>query len=430
MPILAGSCLGGGTAINYTTSFPLPEPVREEWDRSSGLSLFASPRFAESLDRVATRSAVATEWSPPGRRDEILERGLEALGWHVDRLPRNVTGCVGGAECGFCGYGCRPGAKNSTDRTFLADAVEAGARVVTHCHADRVTISAGSVTGVKATIRRPGALPREVTVRAHTVVVACGAIHTPAVLARSGIASPALGRNLHLHPVSAVLGVFPERVAPWTGALQTRYSDELADLDHGYGVKFETGPVHFALAASAFGWESSVRLREDISRLGHTGLVGILMRDRDTGSVRVGRDGRPRVHYDVSRYDAKHMRAGILGAARILAAAGAEEIASLHTPPVRIWPSGDEDWIDAWQLAADTRGYRNGRLSYVSFHQMGSARMGSDPESSVADATGEVHGVRGLHVADASTFPGSSGVNPMLTIMAIADHVARCICDS
>lgn len=426
MPILAGSCVGGGTVINYTTSFALPGRVRSQWDRTGGLTLFESAGFAESIDRVSARARVATEWSPPGNRDRILERGLAALGWHVDRLPRNVTNCMAGAECGFCPYGCRHGAKNSTDRIYLAEAVGAGARIVPHCHADRVTIDAGRAGGVVATVRQPGRRPGRLTVRARCVVVACGAIHTPAVLARSGVSSPALGRNLHLHPVSAVNGYFAERVEPWTGALQTRYSDEFADLDDGYGVKFETAPVHFALAASAFGWESASRLREDVGRLGHMGLVGILLRDRHPGRVRVGRDGRPRVNYEVSGYDADHMRTGLRSAARVLAAAGAEEISSLHTPPVRVRPSGDR-WLDDWDRAADGRGFRRCRMSYVSFHQMGSARMGSDVRRSVIDETGAVHGVRGLHVADGSAFPGSSGVNPMLTIMAIADHVARAI---
>ena len=125
LPILAGSCLGGGTAINYTTSFPLPPATRAEWDQRSGLSLFTSPRFQRSLDRVALRLDVGTRWTTPGIRDQLLERGCKSLGWHVDVIPRNVTGCREGVECGYCGYGCRHGAKNSTARTYLAAAARA-----------------------------------------------------------------------------------------------------------------------------------------------------------------------------------------------------------------------------------------------------------------------------------------------------------------
>jgi len=424
MPILAGSCLGGGTTINYTTSFPLPQQVREEWDALSGLGVFTSDRFARSLERVAARSGIGTRWNTPGERDALLERGCRALGWHVDAQPRNVTDCAEGLECGYCGFGCRRGVKNSTDRTYLRDAVTAGARLVTQCDVDRVTMAGGRATGVEATIRPSAHAPIRLTVKAGLVVAACGALHTPALLRRSGLTLPAIGRRLHLHPATAVAGVFPHRVEPWSGALQTRYSDAFANLSEGYGARFETAPIHFAVPASAFGWQSPRQFQQDLSRLAHTSVVGVLLRDREAGRVAVGRDGRPRVHYELSDYDAGHVRLALLGAADVLAAAGAQEIVTLQTPPARVRP-GTPNWRDRLMAEADGRGYTRARMSYISFHQMGSAGMGRDPSGSVVDESGEVHGVRGLYVADGSAFPASSGVNPMITIMAIADHVAR-----
>ena len=429
MPILAGSCLGGGTTINYTTSFPLPQEVREEWDALSGLGVFTSDRFAQSLERVAVRSGLGTRWNTPGARDALLERGCRALGWHVDAQPRNVTDCAEGLECGYCGYGCRRGAKNSTDRTYLRDAAAAGARLVTRCGVERVTMARGEVTGVEATIRPSAHPPIRLAVKARIVVVACGALHTPALLRRSGLTLPAIGRGLRLHPATAVAGVFPHRVEPWSGALQTRYSEAFANLSEGYGARFETAPVHFALPASGFGWESARRFQSDLSRLAHTSIVGVLLRDRDAGRVAVGRDGRPRVHYELSDYDAAHVRRALLGAAEVLAAAGAEEIFTLHTPPARVRP-GTPNWRERLAAEADGRGYQRARMSYISFHQMGSATMGRDPSTSVASETGEIYGVRGLYVADGSAFPTSSGVNPMITIMAVADHVAQAIGDA
>jgi len=429
MPILAGSCLGGGTAINYTTSFPLPQPVREEWDALSGLGVFTSDRFTQSLERVGLRSGLGTRWNTPGERDGLLERGCRALGWHVAAQPRNVTDCAEGLECGYCGYGCRRGAKNSTDRTYLRDAADAGARLVVQCDVERVTRERGRVTGVEATIRRSAGPPIRLTVKARAVVVACGAVHTPAVLRRSGLTNPAIGRGLRLHPATAVAGVFPHRVEPWSGALQTRYSEAFANLDAGYGARFETAPVHFALPASGFGWESARRFQHDVSRLAHTSIVGVLLRDRDAGRVAVGRDGRPRVHYELSDYDAGHVRRALVAAAEVLAAAGAREIFTLHTPPARVRP-GTPNWRARLIAEADGRGYQRARMSYISFHQMGSAALGRDPSQSAADETGELHEARGLYVADGSAFPTSSGVNPMITIMAIADHIALGIAEA
>ncbi|NIM51263.1 MAG: oxidoreductase [Gemmatimonadales bacterium] len=424
MPILAGSCLGGGTVINYTTSLPLPERTRAQWDRHSGLSLFSSPRFAESLERVNRRLNVGTRWTTPGMRDQLLERGCHALGWHVDVMPRNVTDCLEGLECGFCGYGCRHGAKNSTDRTYLKDAAAAGTRMVVHCDVGRVITERGRATGVVGTVHSPAGKPYKLTVRARAVVLAAGAIHTPAILKRSGLSNKNIGRWLRLHPATAVMGVFPERVEPWSGSIQSRYSDQYADLHDGYGAKFETAPAHFALAASAFGWESARQFKRDVARLSHLSLCGVLLRDRDAGRVAVGRDGRPRVHYELSHYDVAHVRTALRGAAQVLAAAGASEIFTLHTPPVRVRP-GERAWLDRFAAAADSRGYRYCRMSYIAFHQMASATMGADRTRSVVGETGETYEIRDLYVADGSAFPTSSGVNPMITIMAIADHVAR-----
>jgi choline dehydrogenase-like flavoprotein len=424
LPILAGSCLGGGTAINYTTSFPLPPATRAEWDRLSGLTLFQSPRFRHSLDRVSARLGVGTRWTTPGIRDQLLERGCRSLGWHVDVIPRNVTDCREGVECGYCGYGCRHGAKNSTTRTYLAAAAGAGARLVPHCEVERVRVEQGRATAVEGSVRDDRGQRHRLTVRASTVIAACGSINTPALLRRSGLENPNIGRGLRLHPATAVVGVFPQRVEPWSGSLQTRYSDQFADLDHGYGVKFETAPVHFALPASGFGWDSARQHREDIGRLANLSIVGVLLRDRDPGRVTLSPEGRPRVHYELSRYDVAHVRHGLRGAAQVLAAAGASELFSLHTPPARVMV-GHPGWLDRFAAAADARGYIKCRMSYITFHQMASCAMGSSPARSVVGETGESHDVRGLFVVDASTFPTSSGVNPMITIMAIADHVAR-----
>lgn len=428
LPILAGSCLGGGTVVNWTTSLPLGDATRVEWDRRSGLSLFSGHSFAESLARVSARSEVNVDNSEPGVRDQVLERGLRACGWQVDVIPRNATGCPNGLECGYCGYGCRQDAKNSTAKTYLADAIAAGARIVVRCDVERVLSEGSRAVGVIGTVRRPDGRAVRLTVRARAVVAACGALHTPALLTRSGLTNALIGRGLRLHPVSAVAGYFDERVEPWSGMLQTRRSEQFADQDDGYGAMFETGPVHWALPASAFGWESPEQHSADIRRLANLSVCGVLLRDRDGGRVVTGRDGRPRAHYELSAYDANHLRTAMLGAAQVLAAAGARELMTLQQPPARAIP-GANGWLDDFAGALDGRGLDRCRMALISFHQMASCAMGADPGRGVVDETGETFDLRGLFVADASAFVTSSGVNPMITIMAIADHVARGIAE-
>lgn len=98
----------------------------------------------------------------------------------------------------------------------------------------------------------------------------CGAVHSPSLLLRSGVRLPALGRHLALHPATAVFGLMDEAVRPWTGTIQAQYSDQFADLDRGYGFKFETAPLHPSLFALATPWESGVQHAEAMSRLPHT----------------------------------------------------------------------------------------------------------------------------------------------------------------
>jgi long-chain-alcohol oxidase len=411
--LLAGACLGGGTVVNYTTAFRTPDDVRDEW-AAAGVPAFAEDGFTAALDAVSARFSVTRAESEPGPRCAILARGCEALGWHHDRMPRNVRGCDA-VSCGFCGYGCRAGAKQSTLVTYLADAAGAGARIVVGTRAERVIVTAGAARGVVA---RTAAGDR-VTVRSRAVVVACGALQTPVLLRRSGLANPRIGRGLRVHPATAVLGQFDDVVEPWTGTMQAVYSDQLRRLDRGYGVKFETAPAHPGLVGMFLPWRSARQSLDDLRLLPRISPVAVLLRDRDAGEVRVSREGAPRVLYRLSDYDAGHLHAGIAGAARILEAAGATRVGSVHQARLSYEPgrSGDHGTFVA---ACASAGYAPGRLTLASFHLMASAAMGGSAATSACDPQGECWEVRDLIVCDGSAFPTSSGVNPMLSIAALA----------
>jgi len=421
--VLQGSTLGGGTVINYTTSFPTPDAVRHEWASGHGLPHFDGADYTRSLDAVARRLGVNTEHARPSARDQVLIRGLERLRWHHGLLPRDVRGCPQDDACGYCGMGCRRGAKQSTLITYLQDAAAAGARMVTNCDVQRVSITRGAATGVEARVGR-----YVVTVRARAVIVAAGSIHSPALLLRSGVALPALGRHLALHPATAVLADMDEDMRPWTGTVQAHYSDQFADLDRGYGFKFETAPLHPSLQALAAPWESAAQHREWMAKLPRTALVGILLRDRFGGRVSVDRDGVAVVDYALSRYDRGHLRRAIAGAAELLEAAGAREIWAPLARAVSYRPAaGASQAREDWLRRVDRAGWGANQLLLVTFHQMASCRMGASARTSVVDAENRVWGIRGLYVADASTFPSASGVNPMLTVMAMAHRAAAVI---
>ncbi|OLC86108.1 MAG: oxidoreductase [Gemmatimonadetes bacterium] len=419
--VLQGSTLGGGTVINYTTSFHTPDTVRGEWARKHGLPHFESAEFTRALDAVARRLGVNTDHAKPSGRDQILIRGLAQLRWHHGLLPRDVRGCSEDDSCGYCGMGCRRGAKQSTLITYLQDAAAQGARIVVGCDVRRVVIERRVASGIQARVG-----PHALHVRAKAVVVAAGSVHSPALLLRSGVTLPALGRHLALHPATAVLADMDEDVRPWTGTVQAHYSDQFADLDAGYGFKFETAPVHPSLQALAAPWESGAGHRDRMARLPKTALVGILLRDRFGGRVRVDRDGVAVIDYRLSRYDRAHLRRAMGAAAEVLEAAGAREIWAPLARTVTYRP-GSKGARDEWLERVDAAGWGPNELLLVTFHQMASCRMGASARTSVVDSEHRVWGIRGLYVADASTFPSASGVNPMLTVMAIAYRAAGVI---
>jgi choline dehydrogenase-like flavoprotein len=382
--------------------------VRAEW-AGHGVPGFGGDEFTRSLDAVEQRMDVNGEHGTPSGRDRVLEQGAAALGWHVAAQPRNVRGCDQNGVCGYCGFGCPLRAKQGTAETWLADAVAAGARVLVGTYARRVLVERGAAVGVDA---------GPVQVRARAVVVACGAFQTPALLRRSGLANASIGRNLHFHPVTLVAGEFDEPIRPWEGALQARYSEEHARLDGGYGVRYETAPIHPGFLGAGLQWDGARESLDFARRYPHMAPIFPLVRDRDGGEVVVGRDGQPSARYRISRYDLRHLRAGFLGAARILEAAGARRIVSTHARPVE-WQREAGGGIGRFLAEADARGWEPNRVLYASAHVMGTARMGGSPSTSACDPNGEAWEVSRLVVCDGSAFPTASGVNPMVTIAAI-----------
>ena len=408
--LLAGSCVGGTTTINYTTSFRTPEDVRSEWGAP-----FTSPEYEASLDAVCERLGVTTNEGRPSRRDEAMGRGLERLGWHAAAMPRNVRGCEQDVVCGRCGFGCPLGAKQSTLVTWLADAHAAGARVLASTRAQRIDLANGAVRAVQAQTSDG----HTVTARTRAVVVCAGALQTPVLLRRSGLANPNIGRHLHLHPTTGVSGLFDEEIRPWEGTMQALYSDQHRDLDGaGYGLKYETAPVHPGVLVAFAPWESAHEHAELIAQLPRLTGIGLLLRDRSEGEVQPARDGTPRVRYRLDPDDIRHVRVGLDGAAQILEAAGALRIFSSHAQLVAYEPA--KDTRQQFVRDADAVGYAPGRCTFYAFHPTGSARLGPTAATSATKPDGETWEARGVYVMDGSSFPSASGVNPMITIEAIA----------
>ena len=425
LAFLAGEAVGGSTAINWMTCLhPRPE-ARAEWARSGGMTDVATPEFDRTLAEVDHRLNVSTAESDVNPSNDALRRGCEALGYRKgsdwDIIPRNVLGCR--SRCGFCTFGCPYSARRSTLVTFLADAMRRGARLLASTRADLVEIDSGRVRGVRATYRKNG-VTRAVQVRARAVVAAGGALQTPALLLRSDVRSPGMGAGLRVDPTTALAGEFPKPVRTWEGPHQSVgvYRFQPTDAE-AHGPWIEVAPAHPGLSAIALGWDSSREYRRRMERIEYTATPIVLVRDVGEGRVTVDGEGRPEFDYRLTVRDRRNLVRGIEETARILRAAGATRLLSLHTPPIEVGGNGrplSESDLDRFLAETQAAGIRESSVALFSAHPMGSARAGTDPRTSAARPTGQVHGVEGLWIGDGSLLPSAPGVNPMISILALA----------
>ena len=428
--ILAGACVGGGTTVNWSTSLRLPPAVAASWGATLGRPAFAA-ELADAYDAVESRLGV-TVASVHNRNNRVIVDGCAALGWPVRPIPRNAD--CSGDQCGYCGFGCAYGNKRSTPLTYLRDALDAGAAVYANTRVVRVRTArdAGGtavVTGVDAVT----AGEREVTVDAPLVVVAAGALRTPAILARSGVQSRHLGQHLHLHPTSAVSAQFDEPIEAWHGTMQSVLCHRFSDTEDGFGATIEVAPAHPGLMALGLPWTGRDAHAQTMRSARYRASLIVLTRDRGEGSV--GLDERADVRYRIADDDARHLADGLSGAAQIAFAAGARSVSTLHSDTLTLsaedaTPAG----LDAFASTLLQRARTHAPLQLFSAHQMGTARMGALRQAQgrliaegAIDPEGRVYGVEGLLVTDASAFPTASGVNPMLTIMALAHRATSAL---
>ncbi len=418
--ILAGATVGGGTTVNWCTCLRLPERIAEEWAERSGivgLGAELAPHYAALEQRMNVRAAAGHN-----ANNRVVLDGASALGVDADVTPRNAS-CDCGAGCGYCGYGCAYGKKRSTAAAFLPDVATNGGAIYAGATALRVETLGGRA---RAVIARQAVAPGDVRafeVAAGLVVVAAGALRTPGILARSGVRHPLLGRRLFLHPVATAIAEFDRPIEAWSGPMQSVHCDAFNYRSGNYGAKIEAAPAHPGLAALALPWESRAKHARLMERLRNVATMIALTRDRDPGSIDL--DDEAYIRYRVSRYDGANVLAGLAALFDLAFAAGAVRVSTLHAKPIEVERS---QWTARYRERFARRlraaGIAPNRQLFFSAHQMGTAGMGADSKGSVVDPAGRVWGYENLLVADASVFPQSSGVNPMLTIMAMARRIA------
>lgn len=423
--IAQGRGVGGSTVHNLCYAVRTPDPILERWGAEFGLHDLSPDDLAPSLERVERALAVKQiQEAEVNALNRLVRQGCEAMGWHGVVQRHNREPC---ADCSAgCLFGCRASApgrgKQSMAVSYIPRAVAAGAQVYSDCLVEFIIVENGKVVGVKARLSEPDGMDTErLTIHSRAVVLAAGAINSPQLWLNSRLPDPmkCVGRNLHLHPAVFVGGIFDTEIDAHQGIPQSFYIDHFLDLerdpDSGYLLMPLFGPpVLVAASMPSFGREH----RELMDNYRHIAGLLVLLHDRSAGRVTVRRNGSPVIRYQLSQADRALLVEGMLNAAQLLFAAGANEIIVPYTRRIVIKELDDLEVIRQ-------RGVVENDILLASSHPQGTLRMGSDPRHSVVNSYGEAHAINGLFVVDASLFPTSIGIPPMLTVAAMSDRIAR-----
>ena len=418
--ILQGRSVGGSTVHNLCYAFRTPPAILRMWREEHALPELTDTSLLASFERVEANLRVK-----PIREDEVntlnrlLRSGAQRLGYSGFVTQHNRENCV---KAGYCLLGCSYDAKQSMLVTYVPRASEAGARVYANARAERIEAPASGPRRVHGhVVDHAGRTRGTIEVEARVVVLAAGAVASPDLLLRSRLGGSQVGRHLHLHPSVMVAGYWPEPIHAYRGIPQSYYIDEFIDLERephsGYVLMPIAGfPVLAAVNVPGFGRDHFRQMR-DFAKLG--GLL-VLLHDRSEGSVRSGRSlGKPEIRYALDATDRALLASGLRHCAEVLFAAGAQRVAVPFQPEPLLLERG----ADLGQIAR--REVREGTLPIASTHPQSTCRMGGDPATSVVNAFGELHGVRGVFVADMSVFPTSLGAPPQITTAALADRTAH-----
>jgi choline dehydrogenase-like flavoprotein len=414
IPYAEGRAVGGSTVINGGMAYRAPPPVLESWQRSTGIPELGPKEMERLYERVERRVHVAPQVDVSVGNDSLLMvQGARKMGWEVSVNRRNQHTCVGANNCGF---GCPTGAKQSTLVSYMPAAFAAGAGCLTDVRVERLLIEHGRAVGVEGraidpATRKPS---HKIVIRARAVVVACGAVQTAYLLLRHKLGAPSrqLGKNFTCHPNAKVIALYPFDIEAWKGVIQ--YAQIREFMDDGI-VLAETFVAPGALGAylpfhGAEVWAFMQRMNQML-------VSGVLVEDSGSGRVTRALFGMAEAHYEVTSTDHRRFLRGVKLLTEMHFALGAEKV-FLPFSTIPVVDSMDE------LRRVDEKTVPRSALDLFTVHLMGTARMGADPRTSVVSPAGELWDLPGCYVADASLFPSPIGVNPQLTIMALATRVA------
>lgn len=415
MPIFMGRLVGGSTAINTGSCFRTPPWVLDRWCEELDTDDLSPEAMRPRFERVERALSVEpADRASVGPIADIMARGCDALGWKHALMMRNAPGCRGE---GFCDFGCRTDARKSTNLSYIPAALEKGSMLFTGLRAHRVLVENGRAVGIEGL----DAHGRTLTVRADAVVFAGGALPTPVFLLKQGLcnSSGQVGRNLTVHPSTGFSALMDEPVDGHKHIPQGYYVEEFVRegiLINAAQADKNFVPLLFPLTGH--------RLMEIVEKSNRLVSFGLLIADsRRGGVVYPGPGGMPIVRYSLTKEDCARMHRALVVSGEMCWAAGARAVYPTNIPMPVIEDRAAWKRFTELELSASD-------LMLTSYHPLGSCKMGRDPKTSVVGLDHQAHDLPGFFIVDGSTVPGPLGVNPQVTIMAMATRAAEQIADA
>lgn len=423
--VMQGRCLGGGTTVNWSACLPPPRFTLDHWRQSFGL-----PFTRENIDPFLVETVNFLHIHANDRYNtsaQALIRGCTQLGYRWSNLPNNTHRC---RECGSCGVGCPYDRKQSGIVTWLPAAVAKGANIFTDTRVERLVGDNGTIKEVQATFLDARTERRDATLVVRPrrgVVLAAGAVGTPAILLRSRLnPNNMVGKTTHIHPVTICIGKYAAPTHPAYGVPDNMMTDQFAAGATGYLI--ETGSFYPVLSAAS-ALDHGERLRRVMREYYPHGAIMYAHHCSGFnpalpyGTVGLDRYGDPELEYKLDPANVQAMRHSLKEMTRIHLAAGAVSVYHVTNPSLEITSD------DPSQLAQlDRVSFEAQRTTIFTVHVMGGARMGADERRSVVKPDFSLRGTDNVWVADASIFPTGLGANPQVTIYALALAAAQEIC--
>ena len=415
--LLAGSGIGGGTSINWTTSLRTPDKILSEWDTLTGqVNYFNSDEFKSSLDYVSNNLNINEANNRIPQKELKLAEGLKLNNIGYKIIPRN-TRSSDFTETGFSTFGHNDESINSSYRTWFSSEKFVTENIFSNTKIQSLVILNGRATHIK--VLNNG---KEHTVAVNKVVLAAGSLNTPKILLNSGYKNKNLGKHLKLHPVSGVAGKFSDKQKPWEGSMQGIYSDDYLFRKNNFGYLLEGLPMHPSLFFPFFP-NNKDSFEDFVKSYNYWSGSIVLTSDTSSGSI-VNKKNQHLWKYNLNDFDHDNLLHGIENLVRANYLAGAEEI-MVATSPTMHWKKSSNENIENFIKRISEIKNQPYRMLLGSAHQMGTARINPNPELGVVGINGKVHGLENVYIVDSSTFPRCSGVNPMVTIQSMSHFLSK-----